>query len=84
ASFSLNGLVQIRANDPCEGQPALVDIISLSDLMEQYLNNLKKNYGNEQDLQVKEKTGDEADEENQQNADNEEDFSLQAEISKET
>jgi hypothetical protein len=42
ASFSLNGLVQIRANDPCEGQPALVDIYSLSDLMEQHVINLKK------------------------------------------
>jgi hypothetical protein len=41
ASFSLNGLVQIRANDPCEGQPALVDIINLTDFMEQYLNNIK-------------------------------------------
>ena len=85
ANFSLNGLVQIRANDPCEGQPALVDIINLSDLMEQYLNNLKKSFANEdKSLQVKERTaGDEMDDDNNQNADNEEDFSLQAEISKE-
>jgi len=42
ASFSLNGLVQIRANDPCEGQPALVDIINLTDLMEHYLADIKQ------------------------------------------
>jgi hypothetical protein len=42
AIFSLTGLIKIRANDPCEGQPALVDIINLGDLMEQYLNELKK------------------------------------------
>lgn len=41
ACFSLNGIVKIRANDPCEGQPALVDIINLSDFMEHYLNDLK-------------------------------------------
>jgi hypothetical protein len=41
ASFSLNGMVKIRANDPCEGQPALVDIINVGDLMDHYLNNLK-------------------------------------------
>lgn len=41
AGFSLNGIVQIRANDPCEGQPALVDLINLSDFMENYLNTLK-------------------------------------------
>ena len=56
ASFSLNNIIQVRANDPCEGQPALVDIINLTDLMEHYLTNLKNmklnervnsDYGNE-------------------------------------
>jgi hypothetical protein len=40
-SFSLSSLVQIRANDPCEGQPALVDIVNLPDLMEHFLTKLK-------------------------------------------
>jgi hypothetical protein len=39
ACFSLNSLVQIRANDPCEGQPALVDIFSLTEIVDQYLIN---------------------------------------------
>ncbi len=41
ACFSINSIVQIRANDPCEGQPALVDIVNLSDMMEHYFSNLK-------------------------------------------
>lgn len=41
ASFSLNAMVKVRANDPCEGQPALVDIINLGDMMEHFLSNLK-------------------------------------------
>ena len=42
ACFSLASIIQTRANDPCEGQPALVDMIQLSDVMEQYLLNLKQ------------------------------------------
>ena len=41
ACFSLNSLVQIKANDPCEGQPALVDIFSLAEIVDQYLINPK-------------------------------------------
>lgn len=41
ATFALNSIVQIRANDPCEGQPALVDIINLTEFTEQYTNNLR-------------------------------------------
>ena len=41
ATFALSSIVQIRANDPCEGQPALVDIVNLTDFMEQFVNNLK-------------------------------------------
>jgi len=40
-TFSLNNLVQVRPNEPCEGQPALVDILNLTDLMEQYMTKLK-------------------------------------------
>ncbi len=40
-TFSLNSLVQVRPNEPCEGQPALVDILNLTDLMEQYITRLK-------------------------------------------
>ena len=42
ACFSLSGLVQVRANDPCEGQPALVDILSLADMMEHYMSSLRR------------------------------------------
>lgn len=52
ASFSLNSLIKIRANDPCEGQPALVDILNLSDMMEHYLTNLKNLKINESDLNM--------------------------------
>lgn len=38
ASFGLNCLVHIKPNDPCEGQPALVDLINLNDIIEQFLN----------------------------------------------
>lgn len=41
ASFALNAIIKVRANDPCEGQPALVDIINLGDMMEHFLSNLK-------------------------------------------
>jgi hypothetical protein len=41
ACFSLNSLVQIKANDPCEGQPALVDIFNLTEVVDQYLINPK-------------------------------------------
>lgn len=41
ASFALNAMIKVRANDPCEGQPALVDIINLGDMMEHFLSNLK-------------------------------------------
>ena len=41
ACFSLNSLVQIKANDPCEGQPALVDIFSLAEIVDQCLINPK-------------------------------------------
>ena len=41
ATFAVNCLVQIKANDPCEGQPALVEIISLNDMIDNYLANLK-------------------------------------------
>lgn len=40
-NFSLNSIVQIRANDPCEGQPALVDILNIGDIMEHYLTDRK-------------------------------------------
>ncbi len=40
-NFSLNSIVQIRANDPCEGQPALVDILNIGDIMEHYLTQTK-------------------------------------------
>jgi hypothetical protein len=38
ATFGLNCVVQVRANDPCQVQPALVDIHNLNDLIEDYLN----------------------------------------------
>jgi hypothetical protein len=41
ACFSLNSIVQVRANDPCEGQPALVDMYNLSEFLDQYLINPK-------------------------------------------
>ena len=40
--FSIDGIVRVRPNDPCDGQPALVDIFSLSDFMENYLSQVKK------------------------------------------
>lgn len=58
ASFSLNGIVQIRANDPCEGQPALVDMINLSDLMEQYLNNMKNMNVNDKTISLEDENED--------------------------
>lgn len=39
AKFGLNTILKIKANDPCEGQPALVEIHNLYDLIEDYLNN---------------------------------------------
>lgn len=45
--FSIDGLVRVRPNDPCDGQPALVDIFSLSDFMENYLSNVKKSAADE-------------------------------------
>lgn len=50
ASFALNAMIKVRANDPCEGQPALVDIINLGDMMEQFLSNLKNIKVNEGNL----------------------------------
>jgi hypothetical protein len=41
ACFALNSIVQVRANDPCEGQPALVDMYNLSEFLDQYLVNPK-------------------------------------------
>ncbi len=38
AIFGLNTIIQIQANDPCEGQPALVEIHNLYDIVEDYLN----------------------------------------------
>lgn len=75
ASFSINGLVQIRANDPCEGQPALVDIFNLSDIMEQHLTNLRKQSVEERSINNSDPTGGHDD------ATEEEEFS--AEMSKE-
>ena len=50
ACFSLNSLVQIKANDPCEGQPALVDIFNLTEVVDQYLINPKiVKFSNEDD-----------------------------------
>ena len=37
AIFGLNTIIQVKANDPCEGQPALVEIHNLYDLVEDYL-----------------------------------------------
>ena len=39
AIFGLNTMIQIKANDPCEGQPALVEIHNLYDEIEHYLTN---------------------------------------------
>lgn len=41
-SFSFNNLIRVRPNDPCDGQPALVDLFNLSDFMDNYLSNVKK------------------------------------------
>jgi hypothetical protein len=41
ACFSINSIVKIRPNDPCEGQPALVDILNISDIIENYFLNIK-------------------------------------------
>ena len=38
AIFGLNTLIQIQPNDPCEGQPALVEIHNLYDIVEDYVN----------------------------------------------
>lgn len=38
AIFGLNSIIQIKANDPCEGQPALVEIHNLTDLVEDNYN----------------------------------------------
>ena len=41
ACFSINSIIKIRPNDPCEGQPALVDITNIGDIMENYFSELK-------------------------------------------
>ncbi|CAF0711049.1 unnamed protein product [Brachionus calyciflorus] len=53
--FSFNSLIRVRPNDPCDGQPTLVDIFNLSDFMENYLSNVKKS----QNLQETENDNDE-------------------------
>jgi hypothetical protein len=37
ASFGLNCIVRVKANDPCEGQPALVELVAINDIVESYL-----------------------------------------------